>query len=209
MSGAASLNDRVRLPLGFDPIRLRNDLAAIAEDAWIQHFNSGCYEGDWAGVALRGPASATHPILALHPDPSASDWADTDVLDPCEYFKEVLGAFQCPLQSARLLRLGAGSVIKEHRDHALGLEDGVARLHIPILTNPDVEFVLNRRRVVMGEGECWYLNFNLPHRIANRGRSDRVHLVVDCTANVWLLALLGQAVGRCSVGIADVSAGDR
>jgi hypothetical protein len=96
----------------------------------------------------------------------------------------------------RLLKLGPGSVIKEHRDHALGLEDGIARIHIPILSNPDVEFVLNSQRVVMDEGESWYLNFNLPHRVVNRGSRERVHLVVDCTVNAWLHASLGQAAER-------------
>jgi len=205
MSDAASLKDRVRLPLRFDPVRLQKDLAGIAEESWIQHFNTQGYHGEWSGVALRGSAGAKHPILALHPSPSATDWDDTDILERCEYFNEVLSAFHCPLQSVRLLKLGVGAVIKEHRDHELGLEDGVARVHIPILTNPDVEFVLNQQRVIMDEGESWYLNFNLPHRVANHGASERVHLVVDCTVNDWLHALLGQPAERHGMDIPDAT----
>jgi hypothetical protein len=39
----------------------------------------------------------------------------------------------------------------------------------------------------MKEGECWYLNFNLPHRVKNSGTADRIHLVIDCVVNDWLL----------------------
>lgn len=204
MSDAAVSNDHIRLPLCFDAIQLQKDLARIPEDAWIQHFNTQGYDGDWAGVALRGPAGATHPILALHPAPDANDWADTDVLERCEYISEVLAAFHCPMQSVRLLRLGPGAEIKEHRDHALGLEDGMARIHVPIITNPDVEFVLNQQRVVMSEGESWYLNFNLPHRVANYGTVDRVHLVLDCTVNAWLRNMLGLVTEREQAGAMHV-----
>ena len=38
----------------------------------------------------------------------------------------------------------------------------------------------------MAEGECWYLNFSLPHKVANNGDKDRIHLVVDCMLNHWL-----------------------
>jgi hypothetical protein len=83
-----------------------------------------------------------------------------------------------------------GSVIKEHRDHELGFDDGEVRLHIPVITNPQVEFMLNQVRVVMNEGECWYLNVNQPHRVANHGMVDRIHLVIDCVVNDWLRELM-------------------
>jgi aspartyl/asparaginyl beta-hydroxylase (cupin superfamily) len=102
----------------------------------------------------------------------------------------VLATFQCELEAVRLLKLRAGSSIREHKDYNLGYEDGEVRFHIPVLTNPDVEFYLNQQRVVMNEGECWYLNFNLPHRVVNNSVTDRVHLVIDCVVNDWVRALL-------------------
>jgi len=193
-SDAVATPDRIKLPLHFDPARLKSDLAGITDDAWTAHFNTDGYAGDWAGVALRGPAGATHPILALHPSPTATKWADTDVLKQCEYFQQVLSAFRCPLQTVRLLKLGPGSVIKEHRDHALGIEDGLARIHIPVLTNPDVEFILNKQPIVMAEGECWYMNFNLLHSVTNNGPSARIHLILDCEVNDWLCERLMPSV---------------
>ena len=42
----------------------------------------------------------------------------------------------------------------------------------------------------MQEGECWYLDLSLPHRVQNRSNVDRIHLVVDCLLNDWLRAII-------------------
>jgi aspartyl/asparaginyl beta-hydroxylase (cupin superfamily) len=99
--------------------------------------------------------------------------------------------------------LKAGSAIKEHTDYKLAYADGEVRLHIPVATNPGVEFVLDGARVDMKEGECWYNNFNLPHRVVNRGSTDRIHLVVDCEINDWLRRILldaDQAAAQANPG---------
>ena len=177
----------LKLPFHFDPGHLTADLSVIAPDEWVPHFNKSIYEGDWSGVALR---SIGGKAMQLYPDPTATErFADTETLGRCPYYREVLAAFQCPLTSARLLRLRAGSSIAEHRDYRLGYEDGEVRLHVPIVTDPEVAFFLNGERVPMAADECWYLNVNLPHRVANRSRIDRIHLVIDCVVNEWLTAL--------------------
>jgi hypothetical protein len=92
------------------------------------------------------------------------------------------------------MRLAPGSVIKEHRDNDLDIEHGVARIHVPVITNPRVEFDLNRRRVVMEAGSAWYLRLSDPHRVANRGATARVHMVIDALANDWMREMLEEAV---------------
>ncbi len=180
--------DLLKLPLSFDPTQLKADLQALTPDNWVLHFNTPYYEGDWSGVALR---SVNGEDGRLYPDPTArAKYADTPTLARCPYIQQVLSVFQCELEAVRLLVLRAGSNIREHRDYNLGYEDGEVRFHIPVLTNPEVEFYLNQQRVVMNEGECWYLNFNLPHRVINRGATDRIHLVIDCVVNDWVRTLL-------------------
>ena len=85
----------------------------------------------------------------------------------------------------------AQPVIKEHTDYNLGYEDGEVRLHILVVSSAEVEFVVNGNPVAMGEGDVWYVNFNLPHWVHNRSAVDRVHLVVNCVVNDWLDAHLG------------------
>lgn len=181
----------LRLPLTFDPVRLRLDLGRILTGEYIPHFNTSYYQGDWSVVPLRSIGGRADQI---YPDPTRTDaFRDTPLLERCDYVREVLATLRCPLQSARFLRLAAGSTIREHRDFRLGFEDGEVRLHIPVVTHADVEFILDGRRVVMAEGECWYNNFNLPHSVANRGTVDRVHLVVDCGVSDWLAEMLQAA----------------
>lgn len=150
---------------------------------WIPHFNTGYYEGDWSGVALRSSADAH---VALYPDPNAETFHDTEMMERCNYIPDVIASFKCGMESARLLRLGPGDRILEHRDHKLSFQDGVARIHVPIKTSPHVQFFLDGNEVKMGEGEAWYLNFNLKHKVSNDGPDERIHLVLDCIVNDWL-----------------------
>lgn len=179
--------DTLKLPLDFDSGRLHADLDKILPEDWVPHFNKAYYEGDWSAVPLRSVGGSAHKIYT---DPTRLDeCADTPILDRCPYFQEVLRAFGCPLRSVRLLRLGAQARIREHTDLNLGYEDDEIRMHVPIATNPNVEFYLNGARIQMNSGECWYLNFNLPHSLYNGGTTDRVHLVIDCKVNDWVRGL--------------------
>jgi hypothetical protein len=75
--------------------------------------------------------------------------------------------------------------LNTHTDHKGGYEDGVFRLHIPITTNDDVYFILNDNRLRMGAGTVWHGNFSLPDSVANKGKTNRIHLVIDCIRNRW------------------------
>lgn len=177
----------LKLPLSFDPARLKADLATFSDDDWVPHFNKPYYEGEWSGIALRSVGGVAKQ---LYPDPSATAaYADTSNLDGRPYLREVLASLQCELLSARLLKLKARSSIREHKDFNLGYEDGELRLHVPVVTNPSVKFFLSNERVIMGEGECWYLDLNLRHRVENESDEDRVHLVIDCVVNDWVRAI--------------------
>ena len=185
--------DRLRLPLSFDPERLAVDLAALSSVEWIAHFVKQNYDGDWSVIPLRGVAGAVHPVMMIYPDPAAVAFEDTPMLASCPYFREVLAAFACEMQAVRLMRLTPGSAIREHHDHDLSVDQGMARVHIPITTSDAVEFELNRRRVVMAPGSAWYLRLSDPHRVVNNGTNDRVHMVADLVVNDWLRDLLARA----------------
>jgi hypothetical protein len=186
----ALLPDAVRFPFGFEPVRLRADLAVASDIGWTEHFVARNFNGSWSAIALRGPSYATHPVQMIYSDPACTEFSDTPVLDRCDYFRSVLATFACPLEAVRLMRLASGAAILEHTDHDLSIETGHVRIHIPIVTNPSVTFLLNRRRVRMGEGECWYLRLSDPHEVRNDGASERVHLVIDAIANDWLVSIL-------------------
>lgn len=177
----------------FRPERLRADLEALAAVDWTAHFVRQNYEGNWSALPLRSPAGETHPIRMINPDPAATHFVDTALLDATPYFRSVIETFACPVRVARLMRLTPGSVIKEHSDPDLDAEAGVARIHVPITTNPDVEFKVNGAPVAMAPGETWYLRLSDPHTVANRGQTDRIHLVIDMEVDAWLKDVMRQA----------------
>jgi len=183
MKNYAPENATFLLPFQFDKEKLAHDLSLILDGNWIPHFNTSDYTGDWNVIALYAPKGEESSIHALAT--SNSIMTETPILQDCIYFKKAIDSFKCPIQSARILRLGVGAEIKTHVDFNCGYEDGIFRVHIPIITNDKVHFILNNKRLIMQPGQAWYTNVNLPHSVANKGQTNRVHLVLDCIRNEW------------------------
>ncbi|MEJ1970259.1 MAG: aspartyl/asparaginyl beta-hydroxylase domain-containing protein [Rhizomicrobium sp.] len=196
-----ALPDRVRLPFAFDAALLQRDIAVLEAEKWVRHVARMNYDGVWDMLPLRAPAGETHPIRLVYPDPTARRFVDTALLAACPAFRAVLARFACPLRTVRLMRLTPGSAIKEHADLDLNAEDGFARIHVPVTSNPGVTFELNRRRVDMAPGSAWYLRLSDPHRAANNGATDRVHLVIDAVPDDWLRGLLARAAQAAAAGL--------
>jgi hypothetical protein len=177
----------IRLPMQFDAARMQADLEQVQQSAWEAHFNQRIYEGDWSVIPLRAVPGSPIPLFSL---PNETRQEDTPLLRSCEYFQQVVAAFKCPLAAVRLLRLGAGSTIKEHCDPMLSLKHDEVRIHVVVTTNPDVEVCIDSTSGHWAAGECWYGDFTAPHSFANRGTTDRVHIVFDCGLNDWLRDML-------------------
>ncbi len=170
----------LQLPFTFSAEKLQAELSALNEQ-WVRHYNTNDYEGDWSALPLRSINGSLTNLFADNRNGTA--FMDTILMDQCPYMKSINQQFACEHKATRLLNLKPGAIIKEHRDRELGFEEGEARIHVPIITNPQVEFYIDNERVDMKAGECWYMNFDLPHRINNFGLTDRVHLVMDIVVN--------------------------
>ena len=57
------------------------------------------------------------------------------------------------------------------------------RIHVPLLTNPDVEFVVGADRIVTQPQHAFELNNKMQHSVTNRGTTPRVHLIFDYSPN--------------------------
>ncbi|MCD6010910.1 MAG: aspartyl/asparaginyl beta-hydroxylase protein [Flavipsychrobacter sp.] len=179
------------LPFTFSQDKMLQELNALNEQ-WIMHFNKAHYDGEWSALPLRSVGGS---ITHVRPENNGGEFfADTVLMDKCPYLKSILANFPCDHRAVRLLKLKAGAIIKEHTDAELSYEHGEARIHVPIMTNPQVEFYLDNERVDMLPGSCWYMNFNLPHRINNFGDTDRVHFVMDIIVNDRIRELFEQVV---------------
>jgi Aspartyl/Asparaginyl beta-hydroxylase/Sulfotransferase family len=177
-----------RLSLQFPASQLLAEALAIDAETWRAHFNAQYHDGGWHGVALRSTGGDSTCLFA---DPTrAVEPINTPLLARCPAIAAALAQFQCPIRDVRLLRLAAGSVIREHCDPDLRFDEGQARLHIPLVTHPLVEFYVAGERVMMEAGECWFLELSHHHRVHNASAIERIHLVIDCDANAWLQAAI-------------------
>lgn len=178
----------LRLNQCFDAASMQEECVRLEAGNWQLHYNEANYSGNWTVLPLRAMGGKPEHLFALHSNglQASQSFEDTPLLAQCPYIKTLLDSICCEKTAVRLMKLHAGAAIKPHQDYALSFEEGEARLHIPVFTNPQVEFFVQQERVMMNEGECWYLNLSLTHHVKNLGMTDRVHLVVDCIVNDWL-----------------------
>ena len=179
----------LQLPLKTDLDGLLADLSLALGSDWRPHYNTKDYHGGWDSIALRSQDGANTTLVA-HPD---RPYFDTPLLRECLHFKALLDALECEKECVRLLRQAPGGEIKTHRDQGLGYADGVFRIHIPLISNAEVAFVVAGERLPMQAGECWFADFSQPHSVSNPGATDRIHIVIDCIRNAWTDAWMQQA----------------
>lgn len=190
-----------KLPIAYHLIATKKELAQFNLN-WFPHLNTMCYEGDWTVLALRSPGGRIDAVYAdsIHEEA----FIDTPLMDQFPSIKKMLNELASNTMSVRFLKLGAGSIIKKHRDNELAFENGLARVHFPIVTNPFVAFYLEEELIEMQEGEAWYINANLPHNVANFGTSERIHLVIDLEVNDWVKELFNRGENKIIEPLIDI-----
>lgn len=172
----------------FDVDRLKADLEKATARFKSAPQIGKYHDGSWTGIGLRNFSGDYSNTLAAHTGHSK----DTEVLKQCDYFRKILNDLGFPVYVARLLFLPPGKVIGEHTDPGFGWKHGMFRLHIPIITDPGVEFNIGEDSVYWQPGEFWFGDFSQPHSLHNRSQITRVHLVLDCPITEASLALFPQ-----------------
>ncbi len=150
---------------------------------FLKNYIKENYDGENYILPLRSIEGKINRIAAI--PGNLENYKDTIALNECAYFKEVIASFLCKKETIRLMNIPPDGIINTHIDHESGYEDGFFRIHIPILTNNKVHFILNDHIIIMQSGAAWYANINLPHSVVNNGQTNRVHLVIDCIRNNW------------------------
>ena len=97
-----------------------------------------------------------------------------------------------------LARMAPGGVIHPHRDGNPSAK-WPHKIHIPLLTNPDVTFEIEGVGYKFEEGEAVEVNNMAVHAVVNNGTTDRIHLIfeyydMDQREPDWIRALTGREV---------------
>ena len=174
----------IRLPLSFDVDRMQAEVDAIGESEWRPHPQGH-------------PGNSALPLTAVDGDPLddgvAGPMLPTPQLARCEYLQQVLASFETVIGRSRLMRLAGESEATLHSDTNYYWADRV-RIHVPVRTDPAIEFVCNGKSMHMGAGEAWIFDAWQLHNVLNPTGGARVHLVADTvgSAAFWELVDRGE-----------------
>ncbi len=176
-----------KLPVQFDAARLREEVALLPRERWASHPSGtpgnsalrlitvdGGENDDMIGVMKQTPALARMP-----------------------YVRQVLASFGVVWSRSRFMRLAPGATVAEHADINHHWHYRV-RIHIPVVTRPEVRFHCGGAQVHMAAGETWIFDSWRQHRVENPTDQERIHLVADTTGSAAFWRFVSQ-VGQPGV----------
>ncbi len=173
-----------RLDRTYDVAKLKADLHRVLHFGMVSQ--PGPYHnGEWKGISLHAP-SGSMEWAGTHRS-ALETFRPTQALAFAPYIAEVLQEFEWK-HSVRILALPPGGKIGEHTDD-LSVQWGIVRVHIPVVTHPDVVFVIGGERQHWKPGELWYGDFSQVHSVENRSPVVRYHLVIDACLTPGVLSL--------------------
>lgn len=178
--------DAFKLSFEFDCVRLAEDAKRLEAFATLPQPGPH-HKGEWRGIAIHSAGGVQSAAPSF---PSLEYYKFTAEADYAPYLKEILSSLPFVLQVARVMWLPPGGVIGYHFDFDTNFQFGLIRTHIPLQTNPDVEFLISGQRYDMRVGELWYGDFSKPHQVTNRGTQARLHAVVDVEITDEVLACM-------------------
>ncbi len=158
----------IKLPFLFDADRLSQEVQQFEANTWMAHPNRINGNSAIALISHRGDDN----------NDFSGRMRPTQHLVQCEYIQQVMASFGEVLARSRLMRLAAQSEVTAHVDFNYHWYNRV-RIHIPVITNPDVVFYCGNEQRHMQAGECWIFDSWRRHKVTNTSDLDRVHLVID------------------------------
>jgi len=183
---------------------LETYVANSTDSGWADHYSSYNIRKSWSAISLKG--FTDNPHFIIKPAEMSKKWKqdnasllnnsvrDTPAFAAFPSVQKLIGLLGCETQRIRFMRVRASDGgLSRHADitdkEAGATIDKIARLHIPIQTNPECLFQawqLNGTQLCkhLETGSLWYLDTRKPHAVSNRnGSLDRIHLVIDAVVN--------------------------
>ncbi|OUS15006.1 asparaginyl beta-hydroxylase [Nonlabens dokdonensis] len=175
----------IKLPFKFDVELIKKELSQFSKEDYRDIYN--------ASVTLK-TLWLIHLIEPINDADGLPVFLPNAALKKCPYLLSVFETFNCPVETFRIHVLDPGASIQPHRDNGYRFKDGMVRLHIPIKTSKNVELIIDKERVFMQPGECWYCDFHKVHEVHNYSEEPRIHLILDCKVNEWLTGIFNKVI---------------
>ena len=182
----------VRLPPRVDGVRLAAEVDALPRELWGSRSGRGGVHDRADAIFLRGyaPAEGSKPLedrppLALLPTVR----------------KLIEQTIPAPPMRCVLARLAPGASIPSHADAGRYL-DRIIRLHVAVITNPQVVMFVEGKVYRMQSSEIWALNNSGTHGALNDDPDHaRTHLICDFLPSPALIQLI--SAGEPDLGVED------
>ncbi len=190
----------LKLPRQYCQQTLAAEVAALPPSAWLPH--PGRIVGNDAVPLITPNGAITNAF--------AGPMAPTEHLQACPYIMEIMADLGAVWGRSRLMGLAPGAIVPEHVDVGHYWRTHL-RIHIPVITNPGVEFTCEGETVNMAAGECWIFDSFRIHDVRNGGTEKRIHLVLDTVGGekLWDLMREGEQAGATAfIAPGSVSTGD-
>jgi hypothetical protein len=118
--------------------------------------------------------------------------AATPHLQQAPYLRQILASFGVVWSRSRLMRLDPHSNVPEHADINHHWFSRV-RMHIPVITRPEVKFHCGGQTVHMAAGEAWLFDNWRLHRVENPTDDRRIHFVADTSGSAAFWQYVAQS----------------
>ena len=156
----------------------------------VQHGNA--HDGNWKSIAL----FAADGDMKTDKLNRKCEYKKTEAIKFAPQLEKLIDSIPGEKKRVRLLSLPPGAKIYEHYDRTDTMDSETSRLHLPIVTDKDVIFLLNNQRMNWVPGNIYYGDFSFPHSVTNNSKINRVHLVIDVSNNIKLKSIILNSFGN-------------
>jgi hypothetical protein len=166
----------LQLPITFDAEALAAEVLALPASAWTPHPTG--FAGNDAVLLVTPNGELDQGI--------EGPMAPTEHLLRCPYIMQAMAELGGVWGRSRLMGLDPAAEVPAHVDVNYYWRTHL-RIHIPVITNPQVIFTCGDDSVHMKAGECWVFDSFRWHDVQNAGKDKRVHLVLDTVGSesIW------------------------
>jgi aspartyl/asparaginyl beta-hydroxylase (cupin superfamily) len=162
------------LPAPSDPLW---DVAQFRQQVFKPHSTTRSIVFNWLDNAWQ----PGHPFVVLRADRPPRDLTAA-VASCADALEQRLGGKVAKLM---LAELAPGGAIAEHVDNSAALTS-VHRCHVPIVSNHDVDFIVDGERFYLEPGIAYEFDNTRRHGVHNRSATRRVHLIGDIMPNALI-----------------------
>jgi len=172
----------IKLPLMFDVAQMQYEVNQFSIDDWQPHHEKFIGNSAIPLISVNGGKNNTFKGKML----------PTQALKQSKYLLQVLASFNQVFGRSRLMLLEPKCEVPLHSDINYYWYNRV-RIHIPIITDPNVIFHCGDKHVHMKEGESWIFDSWKNHKVANNSEVTRIHLVIDTSGSADFWKMINKA----------------